>query len=78
MHKCRINIDYGFSFVPYALNLTMGGPPMGNWCNIWLYGSNSATDFNVVSDINVSGNMILLYMHSLILVIGRRVWVISY
>ena len=28
---------------------------------IWLYGSNSATDFNDVSDINVSGNMILLY-----------------
>ena len=33
---------------------------MGNWYNIWLYGSNSATDFNDVSDINVSGNMILL------------------
>ena len=23
--NCRINIDYGFSFVPYAFNLTMGG-----------------------------------------------------
>ena len=45
----------------YALNLTMGGPPMGNWYNIWLYGSNSATDFNDASDINVSGNMVLLY-----------------
>ena len=39
----------------------MGGPPLGNWYNIWLYGSNSVTDFNDVSDINVSGNMILLY-----------------
>ena len=34
--NCRINIDYGFSFVPYALNLTMGGSPLGNWYNIWL------------------------------------------
>ena len=34
---------------------------MGNWYNIWLYGSHSAADFNDVSDINVSGNMILLY-----------------
>ena len=58
--NCRINIDYGFSFVPYAFNLTMGGAPFGNWYNIWLYDSNSATDFNDVSDINVSGNMILL------------------
>ena len=46
--------------VPYALNLTMGGQPLGNWYNIWLYGSNSATDFNDISDLNVSGNMILL------------------
>jgi hypothetical protein len=45
--------------VHYASNLTMGGPPLGTWYNIWLYGSNSATDFNDVSDINVSGNMIL-------------------
>ena len=67
----------GLSFVPYALNLTMGGPPMGNWYNIWLYGSNSATDFNDVSDINVSGNMILLYTF-LIPVIGHRAWVIFY
>ena len=28
--NCRINIDYGFSFVPYAFNLTMGGAPLGN------------------------------------------------
>ena len=41
--------------------LTMGGSPFGNWYNIWLYGSNSAPDFNDVSDISVSGNMILLY-----------------
>ena len=53
-------IDYGFTFVPYAFILTMGGAPFRNWCNIWLYGSNSATDFNDVSDINVSGNTVLL------------------
>ena len=45
----------------YAFNLTMGGAPFGNWHNICLYGSNSATDFNDVSDINISGNMISLY-----------------
>ena len=39
----------------------MTGGTFGNWYNIWLYGSNSATDFNDISDINVSGNMILLY-----------------
>ena len=39
----------------------MGGSPFRNWYNIWLYGSNGTTDFNDVSDINVSGNMILLY-----------------
>ena len=39
----------------------MGGPPMGNWYNIWVYGSNGATSFDDVSDISVSGNMILLY-----------------
>ena len=39
----------------------MGGSPFRNWYNIWLDGSNCATDFNYVSDINVSGNMILLY-----------------
>ena len=38
----------------------MGGSPFGNWYNIWLYGSNSATDFNDVLDINFSGNLILL------------------
>ena len=59
--NCRINIDYGFSFVPFAFNLTMRGSPFGNWYNIWLDGSNSATDFNYVSDINVSCNMVLLY-----------------
>ena len=59
--NCRINIDYGFSFVPYAFNLTTGGSLFGNWYNIWLYGSNSATDFNNLSDIDVSGNTILLY-----------------
>ena len=75
--NCRINIEYGFSFVPYAFNLTMGGSPFGNWYNIWLYGSNSATDFNDVSDINVSGNMIY-YTHLLIPVIGRQAYVISY
>ena len=48
-------------FVPYAFNLTMGGSPFGNWYNIWLYGSNSVTDFSDVSGINVSGNMILLH-----------------
>ena len=47
--------------MPYAFNLTKGGAPFGNWYNIWLYDSNSATDFNDVSDVNVSGNMILLY-----------------
>ena len=31
----------------------MGGSSLGNWYNMWLYGSNSATDFNDVSDINV-------------------------
>ena len=58
--NCRINIDYGFSFVSYAFNLTMGGPPLGNWYNTWLYGSNSIVDFNDVSHINVSGNLLLL------------------
>ena len=58
---CRNNIDYWFSFVPYALNLTMGGPSMGNWYNKWLHGSNSATDFNDISDNNVLGNMVWLY-----------------
>ena len=47
--------------MPYAFNLTMGGAPFGNWYNIWLYGSNGPSYFNDVSDINVSGNMILLY-----------------
>ena len=50
--NCRINIDYGFSFVPYAFNLTMGGAPFGNWYNIWLYGSNGATGFNDVSAVS--------------------------
>ena len=63
--------------VHYALNLTMGGSPLGNWYNIWLYGSNSATDFNNVSKINVSGNVILLYT-LLIREVGLRVWVLSY
>ena len=48
-------------FVPYSFNLTMTCGTFSNWYNTWLYGSNSATDFNDVSDINVSGNMILLY-----------------
>ena len=39
----------------------MSGSPLGTWYNISLYGSNSATDFNDVPDITVSGNMILLY-----------------
>ena len=39
----------------------MGGPPLGNWYNTWLYGSNSLTDFNDVSDITMSGNVVLLY-----------------
>ena len=47
LSNCRINIDYMFSFVPYTFNLTMGGSPLGNWYNTWLYGSNSATDFSV-------------------------------
>ena len=51
--------------------------PFGNWYNIWLYGSNSATDFNDVSNINVSGNMILLYTFTYS---GSwsRAWVIPY
>ena len=59
--NCRININYGFSFAHYAFNLTMTGSPFGKWYNIWSYGSNSSADFIDVSDINVSGNMILLY-----------------
>ena len=47
--------------MPYAFNLTMTGGTFGNWYNIWLYGSNNASDFNDITDINVSGNMILLY-----------------
>ena len=38
----------------------MACSPLGNRYNIWLYGYNSATDFNDISDINLSGNMILL------------------
>ena len=60
--NCRINIDYGFYFVPYAFNLTMTGGTFGNWYNMRLYGSNSATDFNDVSDINVSAFVIYIYL----------------
>ena len=59
--NCKINIDYGFSFVHYAFNLTMTGGTFGNYFNIWLYGSSNASGFNDITDINVSGNMILLY-----------------
>ena len=39
----------------------MPGSSLGNRFNIWVYGSNNATDFNDIPDITVSGNMILLY-----------------
>ena len=45
----------------YAFNLTMTVGTFGNWYNIWLYGSNNASDFNDITDISVSGNMTLLY-----------------
>ena len=47
--------------MPYGFSLTMTGGTFVNWYNIWLYGSNSVTDFNDVSNINISRNMILLY-----------------
>ena len=74
--NCRINIDYGFTFASYAFNLTMSGAPFGNWYNIWLYGSNNASDFNDVTDII---RQVLYYIHLLIQgALGRRPWPIFY
>ena len=42
----------------------MSGAPFGNWYNIWLYGSNNASDFNDVTDINTSGTLLYIFTYS--------------